>query len=466
MNAPHTQQPSTLLPDGRVLVTGTLTCNPNCYSGNATELYNPTANSWTVIAPPSFPRFNHVQELLPNGKVLVAGGYWEPGIVLNSAEIFDPAAATWTLTGSFYDARQFHKSAVLLDGRVLIVGGLGTNFQPLGSAELFDPRSGTWTFAGNMRVPRFGHSATTLLDGRVLVVGGTSTNDQNSTPLSSAEIYDPASGNWSGAASMSVAREGLRSVLLPNGDVLVAGGYSGTGRLASSELYDPVADRWTTTGSMTVPRGDHSLTVLPNGRVLAVGGNNGPEILNSSETYDPGTGTWSAAAGLTQARENHSATLLATGKVLVAGGDNSLKTDSSGLASAEVYGTTADANGVISVSAASFFDNGAVAADSIASAFGSWTATGGINVSVRDSAGAVRHASVLAALPGQINYIVPSGTAPGTATVNLNQGSNAIASGQVVVDTVAPGIFCADSSGQGFAAALALTEHADGSQSY
>lgn len=117
MNAPHTQQPATLLPNGRVLVVGTLTCNPNCYSGYTSELYDPLSNSWTLSTSPLLPRFNHIAELLPDGKVLVAGGYFEPGIVMGNAELFDPATATWSSTGSLRVPRQFHKSAKLLDGK-------------------------------------------------------------------------------------------------------------------------------------------------------------------------------------------------------------------------------------------------------------------------------------------------------------------------------------------------------------
>src|SRR5579864_7727722 len=75
MNAPHTQDPATLLPNGKVLVVGTLACHPGCYSGSTAELYDPASGIWSVTGPPRLPRFNHIAELLPNGKVLVAGGY-------------------------------------------------------------------------------------------------------------------------------------------------------------------------------------------------------------------------------------------------------------------------------------------------------------------------------------------------------------------------------------------------------
>ena len=56
-----------------------------------------------------------------------------------------------------------------------------------------------------------------------------------------AELYDPASGSWAATANMIETREGHTAVLLPNGNVLVAGGTGGTfgNPLASAELYDP-----------------------------------------------------------------------------------------------------------------------------------------------------------------------------------------------------------------------------------
>ena len=250
--------------------------------------------------------------------------------------------------------------------------------------------------------------------------------------------------------------------------VLIAGGSGGNGTLASSELYDPVANRWTTTGSMAAPRSALSLTILPDGRVLAAGGNSGTGVLNSAEIYDPDAGTWSPVADLQQPREAYSATLLASGKVLVAGGDNRNNTAVKGLASAELYGTQAPPkDGLISVSAASYFDNGALAPDSIACAFGSFPAAeDGITVTVKDVSGASRPATLLSFSPAQINYAVPSATAPGVATVTVSQGGNAIASGQVLIAKAAPGVFSADSSGQGLAAALVQRIHADGTQSY
>ena len=84
------------------------------------------------------------------------------------------------------------------------------------------------------------------------------------------------------------------------------------------------------------------------------------------------------------------------------------------------------------------------------------TTLGGTTVSVRDSAGTIRPASLFFVSPTQVNYLLPAGSAAGTATVTIISGDGTQSVGTVQVDRVAPGLFTANANGQGVPAALAL----------
>src|SRR4029434_3988894 len=176
-------------------------------------------------------------------------------------------------------------------------------------------QSGTWEETGSLANARYGHTATLLPNGKVLVAGG---YNLDSGYLVSAELYDPVSGTWSATGSLMIERVGHTATLLPNGKVLVAGGAFD--RHLASELYDPASGTWSATGSLMIERDSHTATLLPNGRVLVAGGYGFSDVVAPAELYDPASGTWAATGKLANARFGHTATLLPNGKVLVAGG--------------------------------------------------------------------------------------------------------------------------------------------------
>jgi hypothetical protein len=316
---------ATLLPDGKVLVVGGVYFDDLA----SAELYDPASGTWTatgsLVAAPNY----YTATLLPNGKVLAAGGF-DNGY-LSSAELYDPASGTWTATGSLATARYAHTATLLPNGKVLVVGGV--YFDDLASAELYDPASETWTATGSLANARAFHTATLLPNGKVLAAGGLNATDGY---LSSAELYDPASGTWTATGSLATARYAHTATLLPNGKVLVAGGGGGPDPpyvVSSAELYDPATGTWMHSGSLATGRLRHTATLLPNGKVLAAGGLN-LTYLSSAELYDPATGTWTATGSLNRGRYVHTATLLPNGKVLATGGTTN---GIHALASAELY---------------------------------------------------------------------------------------------------------------------------------
>jgi N-acetylneuraminic acid mutarotase len=253
---------------------------------------------------------------------LVVGGEEKTpssGRILASAELFDPSTGTWMATGRLHHARQFHTATLLRDGMVLVAGGIDAKYNPVGQAELYDPATGTWTDTGTMGDSHSGHTATLLPNGKVLVAGGGTTT---------AELYDPATTTWKATGSLSVVRAGHAATLLKDGRVLVTGGANPNAPnnpgWATAELYDPRTGAWTPAGTMSVPRVFHSATLLPGGSVLVAGGQTKyqADITTASvDLYSPATGKWTAVHRMHSPRAGQIAVLLTNNLLLVAGGD-------------------------------------------------------------------------------------------------------------------------------------------------
>jgi hypothetical protein len=285
---------ATLLLDGMVLVVGGRK-DGHCQGPAlaSAELYDPAKDTWSSISAMNSARATHTATLLPSGQVLVAGGYGEADGVLASAELYDPATRTWSPThNAMKDARSFHTATLLQNGRVLVAGGFNNNF--LASAELYDPPTQTWLPACAMTTPRAAPSSTLLMSGRVLVAGG-NINSFDEGYLASAEVYDPPTNQWLQTGTMSTKRSYHSGTLLPSGQVLIVGGInfadvpSSWKALASAELYDPVAGTWLSAGTMSTPRAAYAPVLVPTGQVLIAGGlDQISHPLASAELYTPG----------------------------------------------------------------------------------------------------------------------------------------------------------------------------------
>jgi hypothetical protein len=193
----------------------------------------------------------HTATLLPNGKVLVAGGGESNGVSgTASAELYDPPSRTWSAVPDMALPRYAPTATLLPNGKVLLAGGGGVSSSTAtviaqAQAELYDPSSNTWSPDGTMAVGRLFHTATLLADGRVLVAGGAPGVDGPLVSLTSAETYDPAANAWSPAADMGTPRRRHTATRLPSGEVLVAGGDPAT---ASAERFNPLGPGSSTTG--------------------------------------------------------------------------------------------------------------------------------------------------------------------------------------------------------------------------
>jgi hypothetical protein len=300
-------------------------------------------------------RYAPTATVLPNRKVLVAGGY-NGSTSTTSAQLFDPAANAFSTTGSLRQGRNFATATLLDNGAVLVAGGFHPAYGSLNSAEIYNPQTGAFTaHSAPMNSRRELYTATKLPDGRVLLVGGLVA--QGFVPLRSAEIYDPsdpALPPFKPSASALTAAEGRfghDALLLPyptdaNGSptkVLIAGGkgISGAGAEVvhrSVEVYDIPTDTFTSVGDMQEGRDRPTLAWNPTlKKVVIAGGQNKTAsgsaygvkqveyfdpYLYFSETYDPATMTpFSDGPALARERMAHSLTvLLSPDRFMVTGG--------------------------------------------------------------------------------------------------------------------------------------------------
>ena len=277
-------------------------------------------------------RYWHTATLLPEGRVLIAGGTES-----TYAELYDPAARVFTTISEMTTARRGHTATLLHDGRVLIAGGSDGSGRLLASAELYDPSTGTFSATGSMSTGQVGHTATLLANGKVLIAGGLRWEVLGWPVAAAPELYDPSTGEFAAAGDYASDNPLYPSAggpiwptatALPDARVLFVGNNP-------AELYDPVTDTFSATGALTSPEYKygtywHTATLLSNERVLIAGGTDDLVDLDDAEIYDPASGTFTATSRMTARRSLHTATLLANGTVLITGGETWLTDGSSG----------------------------------------------------------------------------------------------------------------------------------------
>jgi hypothetical protein len=321
-----------LLRDGRILAMGGT--NTTGVDGAASffydtaEFYDPVTATWTAADNlKTGGRALFAGAGLPKWNILITGG-WNGSAVLSSAEIYDQDTGTFSATDPMKMARREHRAVTLFDGRVLITGGIDSDGNPTATAEIYDPVADTFDYtAGTMTAPRASHRVNTVGDGKILITGGFGIGG---APVATAELFDPATGTFSsvGVGSLTQARARHSATQLPTGEILIAGGNSGSGVLASTEFYNPDSKAFSPGLPLNQARQTHNAQVLPNGKVLFSGGNNNPSgawdiqtnFLSSCELYDRKTNTMTTTGSKTNATSAGLPYLLWTGKFMYAGG--------------------------------------------------------------------------------------------------------------------------------------------------
>lgn len=190
----------TRLADGRILIVGGWGAKLPLASA---EIYDPATGQFSLAGEMPEGRALHALVTLADGRVLVVGGSGEAGsngfpVYNPTALLYDPATATFTPTGDLAHPRDQAAAALLPDGRVLVAGGSRLEGNPgsvtVPMAEIYDPASGTFSDAGEMLVPSYDAHPATLADGSILLAGGWAFagDTVGDMPSASAERFVPA----------------------------------------------------------------------------------------------------------------------------------------------------------------------------------------------------------------------------------------------------------------------------------
>lgn len=360
-----------LLSTGEVLVAGGLDLWNTGQPFSTTYVYDPALDTWTAGPSLHVAKSGVVQELLPDGRVFIAGG--GSGYFGTISEYFHACANAGADTdgdgvgdgldncvsdvnptqgdgdfdglGDACDSctefgdippnsayRYAARTVALPDGRGMIIGG-EAQYGPIyytdfSAADIFDPSTDTWTTT-SMAFARAGHEATLLADGRVFVSGASDfTGSLAQIQTTIVEAFDPTTNTWSNLAPSPVKRTAHQQTQLADGRVLVtAGAYTESYPEvvhSTAHLYDPASNSWSPTGNLATPRVLHTAVRLADGRVLVAGGRSklysAGVTYASSELYDPATGTFSPGPTMTTPRVGAHAYMLPTGQVIFIGG--------------------------------------------------------------------------------------------------------------------------------------------------
>jgi hypothetical protein len=330
---------STVLPNGKVLVTGG-------GGPNFAELYDPVAATWSLVQglPNSgLPKERHSSTLLPNGTVLIVGGVDSSNTSMSKTWLFDPTTNLLLAGPNTATVHAGHTATTLANGKVVIAGGdctFGSALCNSGSTEIYDVTANAFTSLAPMPIP-VKHAAAALIGAnKIFVAGGIS-----GSVKSDAQVYDASTNSWR-VLSTTLASPRLyhTATALQDGRVLVIGGYSAQagsgGRWDSSDIYNPATDKISQGPSMQTKRFTHTATLLVDGRVLVTGGSgalNDDTSTKSVEYFDPKSNQWLESCELLQARGGHTAALLQDGSLLISGGIERALSVSNPLYSAQIW---------------------------------------------------------------------------------------------------------------------------------
>jgi len=288
----------------------------------------PAKKGLLSIMPLHEKRAAHSATVLPDGRVLIVGGFRKGPDTYHqlysaTTEIFDPSTYHFTYSGPLHTARCGQTATLLAGGKEVLITGGNNDKERLASAELYDIASGRWTPLPDMHSGRQGHQAVLLNNGKVLILGGT---DDAHTAM---ELYNPLTRHFEQGTPAPFDCSGT-VITLADGRILIAGGRQGRQLTKEAMIYDPAVNRFTRVGDMSVVRYKTAAALLPDGRAILVGGSDTRDWkgkYSTTELFDPKTNTFSKGPDLNFERFKLARSLvtMSNGDILVSGGSQHIE---------------------------------------------------------------------------------------------------------------------------------------------
>lgn len=306
------------------------------------EVYSPLSHTWSPAPPMNRARTTLGLAKLPGGDVIAWGGDYD------GYERRNVTTGTWALVAGTAPTRRrwstwFQRS----DGSIVVVGGRDdtTVAQPrLADTWLFDAGLGSWAPGPSLTRPRESAGAIPLDADRFAVLGGLVTvaasgdAGASSAYQSDVEICTlSTSACVVGAVSMTDRRARFTTTKLLDGRWLIAGGYGSgavVGVIDATEIFDPSGLTVVPGPRLAIARSQHAAVLLPSGQVLLAGGDvssmpnpdaglladSGADPSDPVELVDVALGVARLGPWPQKERFAPTATLLSSGDVLYAAG--------------------------------------------------------------------------------------------------------------------------------------------------
>lgn len=298
--------------DGRLLASGGFGGKvgaPSNESLRSIEVFDPVSNTWTEGPSLVTPRQLHKMTVLPNGDVLVVGGFnpFSPFESVSMVELIhvtpDPAAMTVETIGNLADSRGKQSQILSANtGKVIITGGERSDLAPapanfyaraIDSIEIYDIATKTLSTSSAKVIRRFNHFTHLLDNGEVLIFGGISSRFNDNQPILRSQIYNPVNDTIRDHKNLLFGREWGTSFVFPYGkdQIMIAGGLEY--RTVNGSTFDSILDteswsssinRFYLTGRSLNARWDGcEITYTSTGGGMILGGRIGSILANTEE---------------------------------------------------------------------------------------------------------------------------------------------------------------------------------------